>query len=183
MKKNLIKTLITFIMSALLFMFLPNMTRQVHAATPEEQQALLLQAQYQQALLLQAQQAQAAQYQQVMLAQAQYQQVLQIQLLQAQLLQAQRLQAQYLQTQALQAAQIQAAQIARCQLLLNTQAYNQANAILQFNTLKTAQNIQLANYYSMAHANYDNYIYGYTEEYRAEQQRAAEEYLRYWGLK
>ena len=152
-------------------------TTSVHAATPEEQ-ALLLQSQYQQALM-----AQNAQYQQVTFAQAQYQQALQIQLLQAQLLQAQYLQAQALHTQALQAAQLQAEQMAQYQMLMNTQAYNQANAILQFNTLKTAQNIQLGNLYNFAHANPDNYIYGYTEEYRAEQQRATEAYLRYWGMK
>lgn len=177
MKKNFIKSSMILILTTVFIAFIPNMTVQVHAATPEEQ-ALLLQAQYQQALL-----EQNAQYQQVMFAQAQYQQALQIQLLQVQLLQAQNLQAQALNTQALQIAQLQAEQLAEYQMILNTQAYNQANAILQFNTLKAAQNIQLGNLYNLAHANKDNYIYGYTEEYRAEQQRAAEAYLRYWGLK
>ena len=163
MKNHTRKFSIIIILTAIFVIFAPITAE---AATPEEQ-ALLLQQQYQQ----------------VMFAQTQYQQALQIQLQQAQLLQAQALQAQALQTQALQVAQLQAQQIAQYQMALNAQAYNQANAIIQYNTLKTAQEIQLDNFYSMAHATGNNYIFGYTEEYRAEQQRATEAYLNYWGLK
>ncbi len=166
MKNHILKASLKLFIIAILIAFSPVMTEKVHAETPEEQ-ALQFQEQYQQVLLLQAQ----------------YQQALQIQLLQANLLQAQYIQAQMLHTQGLQNAQVQAEQYMQYQMAMNAQIYHQANAIYQYNALKDARNIQLDNIYSLAHANKDNYIFGYTVDYRAELQKATEAYLRYWGLK